>query len=175
MVSFDPKVKGALSSTRLYRNTRDGLKDVRASRGIKTIGERDAELVGLDGDDRLDLVQLSSNRIRVSLQRRGKFQKVYERKLSNGKALAVGDADGDGDMDIFILRQKKSAGIDDLVLFNKGNGRGYTAVKTPSRHGGSADQVYAIDHDANGLTDFLVLNGLAGELGPIQLIAFYDS
>ena len=173
MVSFDPKVKGPLSSIHLYRNTRRGLRSVGASRGIKSIGERDAELVGLDRDDRLDLLQLSSNRLRVSLQRGGRFRVVYERRLTKAKALAVGDADGDGDMDIFILRHKQTARDNDLILFNRGNGRRYTAVEVPSRGGGSADQVYALDHDGNGLTDFLVLNGRSGRLGPIQLIAFY--
>lgn len=175
MVSFDAKAKGALSSIRLYRNTATGLKGVHTARGIKSIGERDAELVGLDADDKLDLVQLSGNRIRISLQRNGKFDRVYERKLSKAKALAVGDADGDGDMDIYILRHKKADSENDLILFNAGNGRGYTAVEAPSRVGGSADQVYPIDHDGNGLTDFLVLNGRSGDQGPIQLIAFYDN
>ena len=175
MVSFDPKAGGRPSTLRLYRNTTKGLRDVRAARGIKTIGERDAELVGLNSDDKLDIVQLSSNRIRVSLQRNGKFVTVFERRLSNAKALAVGDADGDGDMDIFVLRHKKTAAINDLILFNRGDGRRYRAVEAPSRRGGSADQVYAIDHDGNGLTDFLVLNGLASALGPIQLVAFYNA
>ena len=78
-------------------------------------------------------------------------------------------------MDIFILRHKQTARDKDLILFNRGNGRRYTAVEVPSRGGGSADQVYALDHDGNGLTDFLALNGRSGRLGPIQLFAFYRS
>jgi hypothetical protein len=47
----------------------------------------------------------------------------------------------------------------------------------PSTSQGVADFVAPIDHDGNGLTDFLVLNG-GGETevpGPVELIAFFRS
>jgi len=168
-----PRASGNTSGTRLLRNTRSGLRDVTAAWGIKSIGERDAELVRLDGDNKLDLVQLSRNRIRISLQRNNRFVKVYERSLSNAVAVAAGDADGDGDRDLYILRQKNSSSTKDLILFNYGGGRSYRAVSAPSRSGGTADDVYPIDHDKNGLTDFLVLNGRGSGKGPLQLISFY--
>lgn len=168
----DPKASGTAAGTRLYRNTAGGFVDVTAGYGIRSIGDRDAELVRLDGDDRADLVQLSGNRIRVSLQRGGRFVPKFERKISNAVAVAAGDADGDGDMDLFVLRQKNTGSVNDLVLFNRGNGRSFRAVQAPSRFGGRADDVVAIDHDQNGLTDFLALNGGAGA-GPLQLFAFY--
>ena len=173
LVTNDPMGRGPKTSLRLYRNTKSGLRDVHASRGIKSIGEVDAELAGLDGDARFDLIQLSKDRLRISLQRNGKFVKVYERKLTKGRAIAVGDADGDGDTDIYILRRKTDGDVKDLVLFNNGNGRSYTAIKMPTRSGGSNDQVLAIDHDGNGMTDFLVLDGRSYAPGPIHLIAFY--
>jgi hypothetical protein len=43
----------------------------------------------------------------------------------------------------------------------------------PSASGGKAESVWPIDHDGNGLTDFLVLNGDGKVQGPVQLIAFY--
>ncbi len=45
-------------ATRLYRNTRRGLVDVTRKMGIKRMDAVDAELVDLDGDGKLDLVQL---------------------------------------------------------------------------------------------------------------------
>ena len=43
----------------------------------------------------------------------------------------------------------------------------------PEPSGGVADDVYAIDHDADGRTDFLALNGKDSTPGPVQLIASY--
>jgi hypothetical protein len=168
----DPRAAGRTSGIRLYRNRTDGLRDVRAAWGIRSIGERDAELVRLDRDSKPDLVQLSGDRIRISLQTGGRFKVVFERSIPHAVAVAAGDADGDGDKDLYVLRQKSRKSIKDLVLFNRGGGRSWRAVKAPSRSGGRADDVYPIDHDQNGLTDFLVLNGTGGK-GPVQLISFY--
>jgi hypothetical protein len=65
-----------------------------------------------------------------------------------------------------------SASTKDLILFNRGGGRSFRVVAAPSRRGGKADDVVPIDHDANGLTDFLALNG-GSSRGPVQLISFY--
>jgi hypothetical protein len=174
MVAFDPKAE-PMARIKLYRNTKSGLKAVHAQRGIRTIGERDAELVGLDNDAWPDLVQLSGNRIRISLQRNGQFRNVYERPLSYAVAVAAGDADGDGDMDLYVLRTKVTPTDTDIILFNDGNGRSYTAVAAPNRSGGRADDVLPIDHDQNGMTDFLVLNGRSPDAGPIELISFFPA
>jgi hypothetical protein len=173
MVTDDPRAAGRTSSVKLYRNARRGLVAVHGARGIRSIGERDAELVPLDGDKRPDLVQLSADRIRISLQRNGRFETVYERRLTKAVAVAAGDADGDGDRDLYVLRQKNRASVKDLIFFNRGNGRSYRVVAAPSRAGGVADDVYPIDHDQNGLTDFLVLNGRGAAKGPLQLISFF--
>jgi hypothetical protein len=174
MVAFDPKAE-PMARIKLYRNTKSGLKAVHAQRGIRTIGERDAELVGLDDDAWPDLVQLAGNRIRISLQRNGQFKNVYERRISNAVAVAAGDADGDGDTDLYVLRTKTKPSVRDIILFNDGNGRSYTAVAAPSRSGGRADDVLPIDHDQNGMTDFLVLNGRSPDAGPIELISFFPA
>lgn len=62
---------------------------------------------------------------------------------------------------------------EDLIFFTRGSGRSFRVVAAPSRAGGVADDVHAIDHDQNGLTDFLVLNGRGTARGPVQLISFY--
>ena len=66
--------------TRLYRNTRRGLVDVTRQMGIRSFGEIDSELVDLNRDGKLDLVQLSENKIRISKLKNGRFRKVWERK-----------------------------------------------------------------------------------------------
>jgi hypothetical protein len=134
--------------------------------------EIDAMLVDLDGDRRADLVQLSQTRLRISLQRRRCFRTAYERSLSHGRALAAGDADGDGRADLYIVRGENGHNPADALLLNRRRGRSYDALAIPQARSGDADDAIAIDHDDNGLTDFLVLNGRA-RAGPIQLIAFY--
>jgi hypothetical protein len=141
--------------------------------GVTSIGDADAGLVDLDGDGALDLVQLSLARVRVSLQREGRFVVGYERSVSGGVAIAAGDADGDGDPDLYLLREKPAAGDHDLLLRNRGDGLGYSvvAMPPPPSPATTADDVVPIDHDGDGTTDFLALNGV-GTGGPIQLIAF---
>ena len=57
---------------------------------------------------------------------------------------------------------------------NRGNGRVFRHLAVPRVSGGAAESVTAIDHDRNGLMDFLVLNGArSSHVGPVQLIALY--
>ena len=160
------------SRTRLYRNTRKGLVDVTGRMGIRSFGETDAELIDLNKDGRLDLVQLSENRLRVSIYKNGKYRKVYQRKLTHGRALAGGDINGDGRPDIYIVRGNSARNYTDIMLVNRKGGTRWSSLLIPQVSGGAGDDAYAIDHDGNGLDDFLVLNG-HNDRGPTQLIAFY--
>ncbi len=169
----DPRSSGRSKDLRLYRNTPSGFRNVTASSGISYLPVQDARLVNVGGSKRLDLVQLSRDRIRISIWRDGKFRTTWERSIGGATAVAAGDADGDGDLDLYVLRQKNSSATRDLVLFNKGDGSAFRVVPAPSRPGGKADAVVAIDHDQNRLTDFLVMNGRGTARGPLQLIAFY--
>lgn len=157
----------------LYRNTARGLVDVTRAMGIKDIDDVDAELLDLDGDADLDLVQLSPTRLRVSLQRRGRFRAVYERRLSHGRAVAGGDVNGDGRDDIYIVRGNGVRNHPDVMLVNRDAGRSWSSLAIPQAGGGVGEDAEAIDHDGNGLEDFLVLNGFNAR-GPVQLIAFYE-
>ncbi len=58
------------------------------------------------------------------------------------------------------------------MLVNRGDGKVWSSLVVPQVSSGAGDDAYAIDHDDNGLDDFLVLNG-HNVRGPIQLIAFY--
>jgi len=160
------------SQTRLYRNTRKGLVDVTRRTGITSFGEVDSELVDINRDGKLDLVQLSENRLRVSIYKNGKYRKVYQRKLTHGRALAGGDINGDGRGDIYIVRGNSSRNYTDVMLVNRNGGTRWSSLRIPQVSGGAGADAYAIDHDGNGLDDFLVLNGL-NDRGPIALIAFY--
>ena len=51
-------------------------------------------------------------------------------------------------------------------------GTKFRSVKIPQTSKGTADDVFAIDYDKNGLTDFVVLNGRS-KTGPIQLLASF--
>jgi hypothetical protein len=152
--------------TRLYRNTPRGLVDVTSRMGIRAFGELDAELMDIDGDARLDLVQLSETRLRISELRRGRFHEVYERRLSGG------DVNGDGQDDLYIVRSNSTRNLEDVMLVNRDAGRRWSSLPIPQAHDGDGDEAVAIDHDGNGLDDFVVLNGNNAR-GPIQLIAFY--
>jgi hypothetical protein len=173
LVDADAHSLRRTGGVRLYRNIGGRFRDVTARFGVRTIGETDAELARLDDDGLADLIQLSDARIRISLSRDGRYRTVFERRIANGVALAVGDVDGDGDADIYLLRQKARRKDHDLLLIDRGGARDWQAVRVPSRHGGVADDVYPIDYDGNGRTDFLALDGRGSGPGPIQLIASY--
>jgi hypothetical protein len=158
--------------SRLYRNTPRGLVDVTRQVRIRPIGEVDAELVDLDGDDRLDLVQLSPTRLRISRLERGRFRTVYERRLTYGRAVSGGDINGDGRDDLYIVRANGERNLGDVMLVNHEGGRRWSSLTIPQTSSGHGDDALAIDHDGNGLEDFVVLNGNNAR-GPVQLIAFY--
>ena len=139
-------------------------QDVTSALGLSPHGDIDALVTDLDRDGQPDIVQLAAGRLEVHLQRHGRFELAYSQRLSGGKAVAAGDANGDGKMDLFVVQ----AGHDRLLL-NSGTGRSFTSLDMPYS-GGSPDDVVTIDHDRNGLDDFLVLNG-AAFAGPVQLIA----
>jgi hypothetical protein len=161
------------SGTRLYRNTRKGLEDVTRETGIRSIDEVDAELVDLNGDGKLDLVQLAEDKIRVSILKNGRYRRVWQRSLTHGRAIASGDVNGDGRGDLYIVRSNGERNSPDVMLLNRKGGSSWSAVDIPQVADGSGDDAYAIDHDGNGLDDFVVLNG-RNDRGPIQLTAFYE-
>jgi hypothetical protein len=170
-VYYDLRAREPRSGVRLYRNE-PGLafSDVSAETGIASIGERDAELVDLDGDGQLDLVQLAEDSIVISLAREGRFERAADRGVAEGTALASGDADGDGDVDLYVLQGKSESGARDIILLNDGDGTSFTRLDVPEVKGGSEDDVIALDYDGDGRTDFLALNGRNSERGPVQLI-----
>ena len=170
-VYWDKRAADPKSGIRLYRNDEGtAFSDVTAEAGIESIGERDALLVDLDSDGALDLVQLSSERVAISLARDGRFERAWERGVSGGTAVAAGDADGDGDGDLYVLQGKSDDGAHDIMLLNDGTGASFRTLDVPEVRGGSEDDVIALDYDSDGRMDFLALNGRNSVKGPVQLI-----
>ena len=71
------------------------------------------------------------------------------------------------------MRGNGERNIADVMLVNRDGGRAWSSMAIPQVGGGVGEDAVAIDHDGNGLDDFLVLNGF-NAAGPIQLIAFYE-
>ncbi len=158
----------------ILRNVKGRLVDVTAGSGIGRMDALDAIVADMDGDGRPDIVEVGPWELRVHLRRGDHYVLGYQRNLSGGAAVAAGDIDADGDLDLYVALGARTRQRDDLMLVNRGDGRRYGTLSIPQVRTGSAESVTAIDHDRNGLMDFLVLNG-RGSLypGPVQLIAFY--
>jgi hypothetical protein len=97
---------------------------------------------------------------------------VYERRLTYGRAVSGGDINGDGRDDLYIVRANGERNLGDVMLVNHEGGRRWSSLTIPQTSSGHGDDALAIDHDGNGLEDFVVLNGNNAR-GPVQLIAFY--
>jgi hypothetical protein len=154
----------------VYRNDGGRFRNVTGGFGIQPIGEVDGEVADLDRDGRPDIIQLSARRIRVSLWRDDRFAVAWERTLTEGRAVAVGDVDGDGDTDIYLQRGGHTRNAEDAVLLNDGSATTWTTLAVPPPAGGTADDVVALDRDGDGRAEFLVVNGRSAP-GPLQLIA----
>jgi hypothetical protein len=92
--------------------------------------------------------------------------------MSDAWAIAAGDASGDGRADIYIVRGNDKNNKPDRLLVSRNGGKRFASVAIPTTARGSADDVFALDYDKNGLMDFVVLNGRT-RAGPVQLLASF--
>ena len=158
----------------LYQNQRGRrFEDVSSRAGVEG-NCRSAVLANLDGDRRLDLIRVSRARLVVKHQGAdGRFTRSYQRRLQNGGDVAVGNVDGDRKDDLYVLQRGPPADDrDDLMLLNERDGRSFREVGIPQTKEGKAEAVVAIDHNGDGRSGFIVLNGKNEARGPIRLIAF---
>ncbi len=164
------------SGLRLYRNIQGSrFTDVTGSVGL---GQAvvDATLADVNGDAWPDVVEVTPSKLSVLLNTNGTFSAGFEAPLSSGLAVAAGDVNGDGRPDLYVMRAKSatSANAPDQVYLNDGSGKSFSLMSSiPSTSQGAAESVWPIDHDGNGLIDFLVLNGNGTAHGPVQLVAFF--
>jgi hypothetical protein len=164
----------------LYRNDGGtGFEDVTETLAPALKGS-DGAVADVNGDGRPDLVMVQAGYVRIWIQTStGTFVKRAELAQSGAQKVAVGDVDLDGLPDIYVLRGATSGSTNasDVMLLNDGDGLTYSSMTMPGSPGGSADSVEPIDHDHNGQTDFLVMNGdgLHNTPGFTQLIAFFPA
>ena len=163
---------GRRAGLRLMRNEGGKLRDRTVGFGIKPMGDISVAFADVTGDDRLDLIQLSPRRLRVSKWTSKGYRKIYETGISDAWAVAAGDASGDGRADIYVVRGNSNKNLRDRLLVSRKRGKRYTSVRVPHTSKGSGDFVIALDYDKNGLTDFVVLNGRKAA-GPVQLLASF--
>jgi hypothetical protein len=131
----------------------------------------------VNDDSWLDVIGVSRNELRVLLNTGGTFSSVFSTTLEYASSVAAGDVNGDDRPDVYVMRGEDATGANapDQVYLNDGDGTSFTRMSSiPSTSEGGAESVWPIDHDQNGLSDFLVLNGSKGE-GPVQLIAFFPA
>jgi hypothetical protein len=171
----------APAGLRVYHNQQGkGFTNVAASVGL---GQRpkDVTLADVNGDNWLDVIEVEPNKLSVFVNKKGKFSRAFSTALQYGLSVAAGDVNGDNRPDIYVMRGRGAGGTKnapDEVYLNGGAGANFTRMSSiPSTSKGVAGFVARIDYDANGLSDFLVLNGggqsEGGPAGPVQLIAFF--
>jgi hypothetical protein len=163
---------GLRRGLRVFRNDGGRLTHATQELGIVPIGDVDAVLADFDGDGVAhDLAQLGPAGLRVGIGGRAGQIVVHRRPIRYGVNLAAGDVNGDGRADLYVQRGG-SRNHPDLLLLNRRAGRAWRSRAIPQVRSGLADDVVSLDHDQNGLADFLVTNGRMAT-GPVQLIASY--
>ena len=130
-----------------------------------------------DAGGRPDLFRFGRGAFTVHRQRPNRTfgRAIHRRKVRFGDQMVVGNMTRDDKADAYLLR-RGPAGADkpDVMLLNRRSGKRFHKLGIPQLRQGSGDAVTAIDHDLNGLTDVVVMNGHRTVEGPIELLAFYD-
>jgi FG-GAP-like repeat len=173
---------------RLFRNV-GGARFESVTKRVRAKGScyRGAVLARMNRDRRPDLVRVAQDRVEVRLQ--GAAEKlrrkpVLSRHLTDVAALALGDMNADRIPDIYAARRgtyrpklpdDEQVDARDVMLASNGSVESYARFPIPQTTEGIAESVAAIDHDRNGLADFVVMNGRLQASGPTRLVAFYPA
>lgn len=157
----------------LFRNI-DGerYEDVADDVGLDADRCAAAAFARFDRNREPDVVYATRNGVHIALQEGGEFTDAFELEVTDSRRISVGDVDGDGLDDVFVLRSgEPDADFDDLLLVNRDQGRRFVNMAIPQSRRGLGESVTALDYTGNGLTDFVVMNGLRNNEGLIRLIA----
>ena len=165
---------GQEPGARIYINQGGQFVDRTVQLGLAMPDAVDMEVADFDGDGRLDVAQLSAEMLRVKLAGDDTYEQVFELSVTQAIAMAVGDVDADGRPDIYVA-QRGNGNSNHLMLVNRDDATGFVSMTIPQPGAGRADDVLAIDHDGNGRTDFVTLNGWSTNNGPVKLTAFYPA
>ena len=148
--------------------------DVTADVGLAGIEALDVSVADMTGDGQPDLVIVNREGLTICLNDRGRFRIGYRRPIAHAFRVAVADVDGDGQPDIYVMCTSGLPGPDipDLLLVSNGTFSDYRDIVLPTVEGTVRDDdVYPIDYDQDGRSEFLVLHGHSPYAAPIQLIA----
>ena len=162
---------GLETGARAFINDDGHFVDRTAQLGLAMPAAVDTEVADFDLDGRLDVAQLSAGILSVRLARDGHYEQAFELGVTSAIAMAVGDVDGDGRPDIYVAQQV-AGNASHLMLVNRDDATQFVSMTIPQPGAGRADDVLALDYDANGRTDFLTLNGWDTP-GPVKLTAFF--
>jgi hypothetical protein len=164
----------------LYRNDGGGnFSDISSAAGVSGVFDgKDGELADIDGDGTLDLVLTRFNFVEVRLNRGGAFGEIdFQRKISGGSGLAVGDADGDGRKDLLgvTLDNELTRGAD-VLLRNMGRTDEagdlvFEDIAFPQTTKGNGDVAGVLpSYDGTNRAAFIVTNGKWSNSGFWQFI-----
>jgi len=168
----DLLICGYTGGLRLFKNNQGhGFTDVSSILG-PPVNAMDAVMVDVNHDNRLDLIVLTKTAVTLSLQNaNGTFAPPKTiLKVVDGVALAVGDVNGDHNPDILVVcGTSGNAHAPNFLLIGDATG-GFTTMSIPQITAGSGESAFPVDYNHSGLTSFLVLNGPAPIMGPVQLL-----
>jgi hypothetical protein len=168
----DLLICGYTGGLRLFKNNQGhGFTDVSSILG-PPVNAMDAVMVDVNHDNRLDLIVLTKTKVTLSLQNAdGTFAAPKTiLTVEGGVALAVGDVNGDHNPDILVVcGTSGGTHAPDHLLIGNATG-GFTTMSIPQTTAGSGEAAFPVDYNHSGLTSFLVLNGPAPIMGPVQLL-----
>ncbi len=163
-----------VQSLHLFANEHGGgFREITVEAGLQNVAARDVAVCDVNGDGVPDLVLVNSLGLTIWENNGGTFARACHVPIEDAFRVAVGDASGDGRPDIYVMRTRSTPGPDiaDLLLVRRGTGLHFESITLPTVEGDVRDdQVYAIDYDRDGRTEFLVLHGHSPHPAPLQLI-----